>query len=217
MRETIYSWLTRYVAWSINVDQQEAARVANQIFRWRDSHGFGSDILCSYTPRILLPIAHVLVDKWTGDDCLIGFSTIARNYGAPSLDPLSMLLKYGLAEQYKELVIKTYIGSVGFFDRLASNVDFERVAKATVIEQEYDARWLAAGAIAHILEQIKVGSIRDQGYYRSAKTAAREALQSASSFWKDEINRYSGSGAANRAHSRLRQIEGILREVVQYP
>lgn len=216
MLKPVYSWLIQYIASSVNVDQREASRIANQIFSWRDSYGSGGDVLCSYTPRILLPIAHVLVDNWTGDDCLMGFSTLARNYGAPSLDPLSILLKYGLAEQYKTLVSKTHFSSVGFFDRFTSNTDFEKSAKAVVIEQEYDSRWLAAGAIKHILKQIKSGSMPDLGYYQSAKSAAQEALRRTSSVWKDEIDRYSEFGATRRARDTLPYIAGILREIVQY-
>lgn len=125
-----------------------------------------------------------------------------------------MLLKYGLAEQYKSLLAKTYLNKIGFFDKLTLDIDFDKSARARVVEQEYDARWLAVQTIAVLLERIKKGTVHDQGHYRwNAKSAAEEILKRSLGAWRDEVNRYYGNGSAA---NRLRTIEGTLREIVQY-
>lgn len=85
MERQVHSWFIQYVASSTNVGQREATRLADQIFSWRDSYGSSyKDVLCNHTPRILLPVAHALVDNWKKGGCLsyrfCGYSASLRRF-----------------------------------------------------------------------------------------------------------------------------------------
>jgi hypothetical protein len=101
--DAVTNWISRYISSCLGVQEQDPQRIWREITEWKKSQFTYYQVLCTYNPSILLPIAHILLTYWPGRDGIVGFSVIARHYGVPSLDPINQLMD-GLNPEYEYLV-----------------------------------------------------------------------------------------------------------------
>lgn len=106
----IQQWILRYISSQLSVGQDQAHRVWKEINEWVENDYSTTDLYC-YEPKILLPVAHILVLGWPGSGCIIGFDELAYYYGIPSLEPIKRLMD-GLDPEYERLRRKEYAESV---------------------------------------------------------------------------------------------------------
>lgn len=99
--------MKRYVAEVLSVNDQTAAEVSKAV--WQSTGGgglrWGPD---GYGSRILLPLAHAVINDWKGYDSVARFSGAARHYGIPSLEQISWLQVHGLDERYCDVIGQVY-------------------------------------------------------------------------------------------------------------
>ena len=159
----IQQWILRYISSQLSVGQDEAYRVWKEIDEWRESH-YTATNLYRYGPKILLPVAHILVLGWPGSGCIIGFSELAYYYGIPSLEPIKRLMD-GLDPKYERLRRKEY-------------------AESVVTEERCLALWLSLDAARYIIKMCLPSSLYEKELVRTIVVKARQ-IQVNPQRWKN--------------------------------
>ena len=103
----IEAWSKRYISSCLHVGKQDAARIHEEISRWRERPGtFGEARLSDYGPFIVLPMAHALVNSWPGRDCMRSVFVVARPHGFSSLEPLKRLMIDSIDREYADIICR---------------------------------------------------------------------------------------------------------------
>ncbi len=160
----ITNWIPRYISSCMGVREQDAHRIWGEITEWKKSQFMHYQVLCAYSPSILLPIAHILVMYWPGGDSIMGFSVIARHYGLPSLDPINQLMG-GLNPQYENLI--------------QGDLNFDEVP-----DQRARALWMASETAYDVLYECSPSSSWEKQLVYSTVKKAEHLLKNESEWRK---------------------------------
>ncbi len=91
--------------------------------------------LDDYGARVLLPLAHALIDNWKGRDSITAFSIFARRFGLQSLEYISWLQVNGLDQGYGDALR----------DVMRDDMDMYAIAQEFV-DRRGRALWMACAA-----------------------------------------------------------------------
>ena len=186
MTQGKYDWLIRYISDCMEVEHDKAKQIYSAIANDTDSQK-------AYTPKILLPIIHYLLEPWQGADCGYRVFDIARAYGLLSVYPLGTILQYGLSTTYVDMLMK------------------QRASERKIYQQLFDARWLAALAINDLRIRVRAkGRELSDAEHRALSDAwslARRLLNFDLDQWK--------KSCANDSYAlnAIKDTERALREI----
>ncbi|HZQ08534.1 MAG TPA: hypothetical protein VFD70_18275 [Anaerolineae bacterium] len=189
-----FNWFIGYISDVMDVGPEKAKQIYYDIAN-------DSSSVRTYTPSILFPLIHYLLDPWKGYDCAYRVFETARAYGLPSVYPLCTILQHGLSITYVELLKEKYPG--------------ER--EVLIYEQLFEARWLAALGINDLRIRARADSepLSDSEHraLSNAWSLANRLLSYDLNLWKRDLNRFPQSGPAMVMSSALRDTERALREI----
>lgn len=137
---------------TVKCERDEAYRVWEEIQEWRESH-YSATSLYRYGPKILLPVAHILVLGWPGSGCIPGFDELASHFGILSLEPIKRLMD-GLDPEYERLRRREY-------------------AESVVTEERCLALWLSLDAARYIIKMYSPSSLYEKELIHTIVTKAR--------------------------------------------